>query len=224
ELRSELLHQVVSAQEMERQRIARELHDGIGQMLTALGLGLAAARDSLTSDPERSFQQLDELKSMGTQVIHELQGLVTGLRPSVLDNLGLVPALRGLVQQFDKQIGMAVRLIVQGHAHRLQPEIETVLFRITQEALTNAARHAQADNVVVDLTFNADFIVLQVEDDGQGFDLDVMLRTDHKRHWGLLGIEERVSLVNGSSQIQSQPGAGSTIYVKIPLEGKLVYV
>jgi signal transduction histidine kinase len=223
ELRGELLHQVVSAQEMERQRIARELHDGVGQMLTALGLGLAAARDSLASDPERSFQQLDELKSMGTQVLHELQGLVTGLRPSVLDDLGLVPALRGLVQQFDKQPGLAVRLNVQGHSQRLQPEIETILFRISQEALTNAARHAQAENVEVVLTFEANSIVLQVVDDGRGFDPDSVLRTDHKRHWGLLGIEERVSLVGGTSQIHSHPGEGSTIYVNIPLQGELVH-
>ena len=224
ELRGELLHRVVSAQEMERQRIARELHDGVGQMLTALGLGLAAARDSLARDPERSFQQLDELKNMGTQVLHELQGLVTGLRPSVLDDLGLVPALRGLVQQFDKRASMIVRLKVQGPSRRLQPEIETILFRITQESLTNATRHAQADHIKVNLTFDADSIELQIEDDGCGFDPDTVLRVDHKQHWGLLGIEERVALVGGRSQIHSGPGEGTTIYINIPLQGDLVHV
>ncbi len=223
ELRGELLHQVVSAQEMERQHIARELHDGIGQMLTALGLGLAAARDSLTRDPERSFHQLDELKSMGTQVLHELQGLVSGLRPSVLDDLGLVPALRGLVQQVDGRGGTAVQLKVQGTARRMMPEIETILFRITQEALTNVMRHAQANQVQVKLVFDVGSVALQIQDDGRGFDPDTVLHTEHK-HWGLLGIEERVSLVGGKSQIYSRPGKGSTIYVNIPLQKELAHV
>ncbi|MCB9418523.1 MAG: GAF domain-containing sensor histidine kinase [Ardenticatenaceae bacterium] len=224
ELRGELLHRVVTAQEMERQRIARELHDGVGQMLTALGLGLAAARDSITRDPERSFQQLDELKSMGTQVLHELQDLVTGLRPSVLDDLGLLPALRGLVQQFDNRVETAVHLNVQGHSRRLQPEIETVLFRIAQEALTNAVRHAQAAHVNVALDFNTDFTELRIEDDGCGFDPEAILRTDHKQHWGLLGIEERVTLVGGRSQIHSSPGEGTIIAVNIPLQEELAHV
>lgn len=224
ERRGELLHQVVNAQEMERQRIARELHDGVGQMLTALGLGLAAARDSLVRDPERSFQQLDELKSMGTQLIREVQGLVTGLRPSVLDDLGLVPALRGLVRQFENRAGMTVHLTVQGHSRRLQPEIETTLFRITQEGLTNTARHAQAANVQVSLAFDTGSTTLQIQDDGRGFDPDTILRAGDKPHWGLLGIEERVSLVGGRSQILSQPGEGTTITVTIPSQEELVHV
>lgn len=224
ELRGKLLHQVVNAQENERQRIARELHDGLGQMLTALSLGLAAARDGLRLSPERSAQQLEELKKMGTQVLHELQSLVTGLRPSVLDDLGLVPALRGLLKQVEKQTMLGVHLHVQGPSRRIQPEIETVLFRITQESLTNIARHARADNAHVLLTFNADSILLQVQDDGCGFDPDTILRADHKQHWGLLGIEERVSLVGGQCQIDSQPGAGTTIHVSIPLQEELAHV
>ncbi|MEJ2747037.1 MAG: GAF domain-containing sensor histidine kinase [Anaerolineae bacterium] len=224
ELRGELLHQVVNAQEMERQRIARELHDGLGQMLTALSLGLAAARDSLLISPERSAYQLEELKKMGTQVLHELQSLVTGLRPSVLDDLGLVPALRGLLHQVEKQARLGVHLHVQGPSRRIQPEIETVLFRITQESLTNDARHAQASNVHVLLTFATDSILLQIQDDGCGFDPDAILRSDHKQHWGLLGIEERVSLVGGQCQFDSQPGAGTTIHVNIPLQEELIHV
>ena len=224
ELRGKLLHQIVSAQEMERQHIARELHDGVGQMLTALGLGLAAARDSLMHDPERSYKQLDELKNMGTQVLHELQGLVTGLRPSVLDDLGLVPAIRGLVQQFDARLGTAVQLNVPGSARRIQPALETILFRITQEALTNVARHAQARQVIITLVFEVDSVDLRIQDDGCGFDPDTIIRSDPKQHWGLLGIEERVSLVGGQSQIHSSPGKGTIIFIHIPLQKELAHV
>jgi signal transduction histidine kinase len=191
-------------------------------MLTALSLGLTAARDSLANDPERSARQLTELKKMGTQVLHELQSLVSGLRPSTLDDLGLVPALRSLLSQFE-QTGMTVRLQIQGHTRRIQPEIETVLFRIAQESLTNAARHAQADSVQLMLTFAADSIALQVQDDGIGFDLADVLRVEQRKHWGLVGIEERVSLVGGKSQIYSQPGAGTTILVTIPLQEEPVH-
>jgi signal transduction histidine kinase len=217
ELRGELLHQVVTAQEMERQHIARELHDGIGQMLTALSLGLAAARDSITEDPERSFQQLDALKTMESRVLVELQNLISGLRPSVLDDLGLVPALRGLIQQFDKRGGLNVKLQVIGHQRRVQSEIETILFRIAQESLTNVVRHAQANKATVSLTFGPNNIALQVEDDGCGFDPDTVLKSKDKQHWGLLGIGERVSLVGGHSQIFAKPGAGTTISANIPL-------
>jgi len=138
--------------------------------------------------------------------------------------LGLVPALRGLVHQFDNRTGMTVQLSIQGHSRRLRPEIETTLFRITQEGLTNTARHAQAANVQVSLAFDADSTTLQIQDDGCGFDPDTILSADHKQHWGLLGIEERVLLVGGKSQIDSRPGGGTTITVTIPLQEELVHV
>ena len=216
-LRGELLHQVVSAQELERQHIARELHDGIGQMLTALSLGLAAAQESIAEHPERSYQQLGELKKMETQVLYELQDLVRGLRPSVLDDLGLVPALRGLVQQFDRRKIFSVKLKISGPQRRAQSEIETILFRIVQESLTNVLRHAKAENVLVALDFGANDIALRIEDDGCGFEPEAVLQTKNRQHWGLLGIGERVSLVGGKSKIQSQPGHGTTISVNIPL-------
>ena len=218
ERRGELLHQVVSAQEMERQRIARELHDGAGQMLTALGLGLAAASESVTHDPERGARQLAELKTMSGQVIHELQDLVTGLRPSVLDDLGLVPALRGLVKDFEARTAVSAQLVVQGRQRRIVPEIETELFRITQETLTNVTKHAQADTVRVTITFRPQSIQLAVWDDGRGFHPDETLHPGANRRWGLLGIDERVTLVGGTCKITSQPGSGTMVQVKIPVE------
>ncbi len=223
-LRGELLHQIVSAQENERQRIARELHDGPGQMLTALGLGLAAASDSITHNPERGAQQLVKLKTMNTMVLHELQNLVVGLRPSVLDDLGLAPAMRGLIKEFETQMGVAIQFTVRGQPRRVQPELEIILFRITQEALTNVAKHAQAQVVNVELTLDCQEIQLLIQDDGCGFDPDEILRTGSKTRsgWGLLGIKERVDLVEGHCQILSQPGSGTMIQINIPMRKELV--
>ncbi len=223
ELRGEMLHQVVSAQEQERQRIARELHDGVGQMLTALGLGLAAASDSLTRSPERGASQLAELKAMSGQVLNELQGLIAGLRPSVLDDMGLVPALRGLAQAFETRTKISARLEVNGRSRRIQPEIETELFRIAQEALTNIAKHAQANSVTIQLTFNPQAIHLFIRDDGIGFDLDAIALAESGSRWGLLGMQERAALVHGTCRIHSEPGAGTTIQVDIPILEELIH-
>ncbi|HFQ94121.1 MAG TPA: hypothetical protein ENK32_08945, partial [Anaerolineae bacterium] len=194
ELRGELLRQVVSAQERERQRIARELHDGTGQILTALSLGLAAASASVQRDPELAARQLNELKTLSTQVIKELHNLVMGLRPSVLDDLGLAPALRGQVQKFEERTRVATRFEVNGRIRRVQPEIETTIFRIAQESLTNIVKHADARHVTVQLTYSEDTIQLMVQDDGSGFNLDEALQADSEYRWGLLGMQERVSL------------------------------
>lgn len=218
-LRSELLHQVVSAQEKERQRIARELHDETGQTLTALGLGLAAASERVKSNPSLASQQLAELKKLSAQALEELHELVADLRPSLLDDLGLVPALRKQVQEFASRTEVQADFVVNGRHRRVKPEIETILFRIAQEALTNVAKHAAAETVSVRLAYTDNSVQLTVQDDGRGFDPDKVFNTGPKqrRAWGLLGIQERVALVGGTLEIESQPGAGTTIRVDIPL-------
>lgn len=218
-LRGEMLHRVVSAQEAERQRIARELHDETGQALTALGLGLAAASESVKLDPARAAEQLAELRMLSAQAITELHELVADLRPSVLDDLGLVPALRRQVQDFESRTQVEAEFTVEGGHRRTRPEVETVLFRIAQEALTNVAKHAKATRVIVSLAYGVDEVELEVQDDGQGFESDRILGggSRDRRAWGLLGIQERVALVGGSVQIESKPEAGTTIRVRIPL-------
>jgi signal transduction histidine kinase len=224
ELRGELLHQIVSAQEQERQRIARDLHDGAGQMATALGLGLAAAGESLRTDPELGQRQLAELKEMSGQLVQELQRLIAGLRPSILDDLGLVPALRGVAQEFEDRTRVWTRIKVTGQRRRLRPELETIIFRIAQEAFTNVNKHADASSLSVGLDFAPEEISLRIEDDGCGFDVKEVLRSDVKRHWGLLGIKERVALVGGQCDILSGPGRGTTIQVTVPLSEEPVDV
>ncbi|MBX3059532.1 MAG: GAF domain-containing sensor histidine kinase [Anaerolineae bacterium] len=217
-LRGELLHQVVSVQERERQRIARDLHDGAGQALTALGLGFAAVSETVKSNPTLAAQQLVELKEMSTQALVDLRDLIRDLRPSLLDDLGLVPALQNQVQTFQAHSGVNARFTVHGRARRLPPDIETIVFRIAQEALTNITKHAAAENVAVTLTFAPEMVQLHIQDDGRGFPTDEVFAAAHpRRAWGLLGIQERVALVGGSCHISSTPGQGTAVDVTIPL-------
>lgn len=216
-LRGELLHRVVSAQEAERQRIARELHDGTGQTLTAIGLGLAAAADRLDSDPEAVRQQIVDMKAMNAQVLQEVHNVIADLRPSILDNLGLLPALRGHMHAFEERTGIQTQLLVQGKSARLKPDIETTIFRLVQESLTNVVRHAAAGSVLVQVVFGERDVRLSIDDDGRGFDVAAALAgADGRAAWGLLGIAERASLVGGTAEIQSRPGEGTTVRVAIP--------
>jgi signal transduction histidine kinase len=214
----ELLHQVVSVQEGERQRIARELHDGPGQILTGLGLGLAAASESVPTNPDLASQQLVELKQLSAQALQELHGMIGDLRPSLLDDLGLVAALKAQTREFEERTGVPANFLIEGKRARLVPEIETVIFRIGQEALTNVAKHAKAETVSVLLHFNQNCLKLRVEDDGVGFDPKETLNPDSQRTaWGLLGIQERVALVDGVCFIISRPGEGTAIHVTVPV-------
>ncbi len=220
ELRGELLHQVVTAQEMERQRIARELHDGPAQTLTALGLGLAAAQSRLPNADDKVAQQVADLRELCGTALTELRDVLADLRPSVLDDLGLVPALRGQVQSFETRSGVESSLHISEPVLRLPPEIETVIFRIVQESLSNIQKHASAHAAQVELTFQSDHVHLLISDDGRGFDVQNMLqRKPHRRQaWGLLGLQERVALAGGSCTITSTPGLGTIIDIEIPVQ------
>jgi signal transduction histidine kinase len=217
-LRGEFLHRVVSAQEAERKRIARELHDGTGQTLTALGLGLAAAADRVESAPALARQQLLDMKQLNAGALQELHEVIADLRPSLLDNLGLVPALRGQLSLFETRTGIATQLAVHGKSARLKPEVETTVFRVAQESLTNVTRHARAGRVEVDVTFGPELVELIVRDNGCGFDPEAALATRDagRAAWGLMGIAERASLVGGTSEIRSRPGEGTTVRLTVP--------
>ncbi len=219
EMLGQLLHQVVSAQEHERRRIARELHDGTGQILTGLGLGLAAARESIHADPGLAIAQLAELKQLNSQALQELHNVISDLRPSLLDDLGLVAAFKAQAREFENRTGVETAFEVDGHRRRVLPEIETIAYRIAQEALTNVAKHAKANRVTISLQFQPNCLTLIVTDDGQGFEPLKATQADdgQRRAWGLLGIQERVALVNGTCDIVSQPGAGTTIRATIPI-------
>ncbi len=216
-LRGQLLERAVAAQEEERKRIARELHDETGQTLTALAVGLGGVEETIVQNAELAQYQVSALKIMMMRAIDSLRQFVSDLRPSVLDDMGLVSALRWLAQQFEERTKMQVEVEVVGAKRRLPSQVETVLFRIAQEALNNVGRHAHATHTTVRLEFVDSTLVLSVVDNGCGFAVDQVLGARPvRRAWGLLGIQERVALVGGKFKIDSTPGKGTELIVQIP--------
>jgi signal transduction histidine kinase len=225
---AELLHQVVGAQEAERQRIARELHDATGQSLTAISLGLRGVENYLIQstqgdDPRVLIHQVKELRTFGQNALGELRNLISDLRPPQLDDLGLAAALRWYVQAYAQRRSIAMQFRVEGDDSRLPPEYRTVLYRIAQEALTNIAKHAEATSAEVTLLVEPSQVRLDVSDDGRGFDpqLVAQLETDRQAGWGLVGIRERALLLGGESRIDTAVGAGTHLRVTVPLPEEL---
>jgi len=163
--------------------------------------------------------QLAELKVMSTQALQELRDLIGDLRPSLLDDLGLVPALQSQVKSFAERTGVQAEFVLNGRRQRVQPEIETIVFRIAQEALTNVAKHAEASQVTVQIGFAEKVLNLEVRDNGRGFVPHNAFETTGGSHqaWGLLGMQERVALVGGSCVVHSEPGKGTAVQVSIPI-------
>ncbi len=215
---AELLREIVGAQEAERQRIARELHDATGQSLTAVALGLRSVEKLLVTDPSSvSRQQVQELISFSTDALGELRQIIEDLRPSQLDDLGLVAALQWYAQQFERRYEISTNLSVEGRRIRLPSEFETVLFRVTQEALTNVAKHSRASRADVVLEISPTRAQVTIKDNGRGFDPAETIQRDQPAGWGLVGIQERALLLGGECEIESKPGSGTCIRVSVPL-------
>jgi signal transduction histidine kinase len=224
QLLGELLHQVVGAQEAERRRIARELHDATGQSLTAISLGLRGVEGYLLQmeppgDPRVLIPQVKELRTFGQSALGELRNIISDLRPPQLDDLGLAAALRWYIQAYEQRRRISVRFSAEGEDGVLPGEYRAVLFRIAQEALTNIAKHAQAENVDVTLQISPLEVQLDIRDDGQGFDAGLVRKLENERPagWGLVGIRERAMLLGGLCIIDTAPGAGTHLQVTVPL-------
>jgi len=224
ETQSELLHRTVIAQESERQRIARELHDETGQTLTALGLGLRGLSETIKTKPRRAVQQAHQLESLAISGLEGLERQVSGLRPPQLDDLGLLAALRWSANEASQHYGVPIEVIGNGNRLELPPDVRVVLFRISQEAVTNAVRHAEPGKITVKLDITESEVDLMVEDDGSGFDVESTLdQAAIGRCWGILGMIERAALVGGTCEINSQSGEGTVVQVNVPLEGGGAY-
>ena len=212
-LRRQLLH----AQEEERRRIARELHDQMGQNLTALNVGLKSLLDRQSRSGLGS--RVQRLQELATQTARDLHRVAVELRPAALDDLGLVKAIRALTEAWSTHYGIEVDF----EAREYQPsgvssEIETILYRIIQEALNNVAKHSGATRVALVLRHKADDVHAIIEDDGCGFNARVGCQSRNgSGRLGLLGIEERLSLIGGTLHIESAPGRGATLIVRIPI-------
>jgi signal transduction histidine kinase len=213
-LRGELLHRIVEAQEAERQRIARELHDETGQSLTALGLGLRGVATLLRQDVDRAAHNLRQLEGLTARSLDELQRLIADLRPSHLDDLGLAATLRWYTTELQNRSGIKIDMEFEGDIRPLPGGVKTTLFRVVQEALTNVVKHAKASHVQVHLAYNERVVVAEIVDDGRGFDPQRLNGTS--RSFGLLGMRERASLLGGRLEVHSQPGEGTQVQVVIP--------
>jgi signal transduction histidine kinase len=239
QLRAQYVSGVIAAQEEERKRIARELHDGTGQLLTSLLLGLHALGD--TADPSEMQQRTEDLRKMvghtlqevrslalqpkslykaskfDEHTLQEVRSLALQLRPSALDDLGLPAALEHYVGDCCRHYGLKIELTIHGlEDSRLPPAMETALYRMVQEALTNVARHAQAQTASVILERRGSEMIMIVEDNGRGFDPNAVNRGEHRL--GLYGIRERAELLRGKLTIESEPGQGTSIFVTLPLD------
>jgi len=217
QIRSQLLEKVITVQEEERKRIARELHDETSQALTSLMVGLKVLEEAPNLEVVR--RGATDLRALAAKTLKEVHHLAVELRPSVLDDLGLVAAVQRQVLDFQEKTGLEVDLHVGGmEGRRLPLAVETALYRIIQEALTNVARHSRARNVSVVLERRDSTVVAIVEDDGQGFHVDRVFSTrGEERCLGLYGMHERASLVGGSLTVESSPGVGTTVFVQVPL-------
>lgn len=221
-LLADLLDRLVDTQEVERQRIARELHDATGQSLTAISLGLRGVQRVLENRDPVTAGQLRELESYSTSALGELRRIIADLRPSQLDDLGLVAALRWYAQSFQARWSIACDFQLVGEAVRLPSDTETVIFRIAQEALANVARHADAGRASICLEIRSGEVVVTISDDGHGFDTASVLHGERTLSgWGLLGIQERSRLLHGRCEIESTPGQGTTVRVHIPLQAEV---
>jgi signal transduction histidine kinase len=234
-MRGELFRRVVAAQESERQRIARDLHDETGQALTAIGMGLRGLESRLARDPstrspvpaaraqakqipKRAADTLHELQSLTADSLKELQRLIADLRPSHLDDLGLSAALRWYVGKLQERYPLKIKVDISGYEQPIDEAAKIATFRIIQEALNNVTKHSEAKNVRIDLDFEEQQIRVRVLDDGRGFDLDrvKILQSSSRPSLGLAGMQERAALLGGSVSIQSRPGQGTLIEALIP--------
>ncbi|MBI2832222.1 MAG: GAF domain-containing protein [Chloroflexi bacterium] len=218
-LRGEVLNSVINAQEEERKRIARELHDEYGQTLAGLRMNIDSIENMVPPQQTDVNEKLENAKSLIARALEEMRRLTADLRPSVLDDLGLVAAIRAYAHNRLDPLGIQVKFENYGlNRRRLAPAVETALFRIVQEAIHNTTKYAEAHCVRIHLEVRDDKIIALVEDDGKGFDVATALKSGSKtRPLGLLGIQERATLLGGTVNIESAIGRGTRITVEIPI-------
>ncbi len=231
----DLSFRLINVQEQERRYIARELHDELGQILTATKINIDLARRKLAQQsgfdapqPQESRAQdeearlrrrLDEASDLTDKALTNIRAMTVELRPTLLDDMGILPTLRWYLGRFAERTGIQVQLDVQELPARLQLEIETTIYRVVQEALTNVTRHAHASQVHVRLACAGDEVIASIEDDGRGFDVVAWSeRRSEQQTLGLTGIQERAMLLNGHAVITSQPGQGTRIEMVLPAQ------
>ncbi|HET7871016.1 MAG TPA: sensor histidine kinase, partial [Terriglobales bacterium] len=208
-----LSRRLVQTQELERKALSRELHDEVGQTLTALGIEIGNLEKLRVADRDSFASRLEDAKRLNTEAMRTIRDLAMGLRPSMLDDLGLEPALEWQGREFSRHTGVPAAVQVNGVLDELSDTQRTCIYRVVQEALTNCARHAQAKRVLVSVHAEGSRVVVVIQDDGVGFDVGAKIRTG----LGLVGIQERVQALEGRVRIASKRPQGTTLRVEIPL-------
>jgi two-component system sensor histidine kinase DegS len=214
----DVVERVIKAQEEERRRVARDIHDGPAQMMANAVLQVEIVDKLLDRDPPAAASEMKDLRRIINDSLKDLRRIIFDLRPMILDDLGLAPALRRYTDDFSSRHSLPVKMKVLGVETRIDPIVEVALFRIVQEALHNARKHALASRVVVTLGYGPDAVGVSIEDDGKGFD-----PTGVSRNWGqsdkfgLSGMRERAKLFGGSLDVDTAPGEGTKITVRIPV-------
>lgn len=215
QLRAELFRKIVGAQESERQRIARDLHDETGQSLTAIGMGLRGLSDE--TDSKRRVSTLTQLQSLTSDSIRELQRIISDLRPAHLDDLGLSATLRWYAARIHELTSIHVRVDIEGDEPTLDEAVKITIFRIVQESLTNVVKHSHATNVNVKVHYLEKEVRIHVRDNGLGFDMDAVQSRIGRVSLGLAGMDERAALLGGAVTISSRPNYGTEVEAVIPL-------
>jgi signal transduction histidine kinase len=224
-----LLRRIAEAQEKEQQRIARELHDQVGQTVTGLALGLKGLERKLKAGEvgDVAWQHVQWLQTLANEIGRDIHRAASDLRPAALDDLGLPKALAALASDWSARYDIAVDVHASGFDRRLTSEMETLVYRIVQEAMTNVLKHAAAHNVSIVLERRGDRLRVVIEDDGRGFDAQADDATivnsedeSGRPRLGLSSIRERLALIGGSLRLESQLGAGTALFIQVPLEKK----
>jgi len=208
---------VIRAQEEERRRIGRELHDEAVQLLSAAAVRVGELEERVTESQPPLADGLADVRGIITDALWEVRKIIIALRPSDLDDLGLIPALSAYARNRLQEAGVAVEAHLERPAQRLDSDVETTVFRIAQEAVNNISRHAAAEHAIIRLSQRDGTLELNVEDDGVGFDPDQVTASEKGEGLGLMGMKERAALVGGALELVSKPGRGTSINVRIPL-------
>lgn len=210
----ELTAHLQVVREEERTRIAREIHDELGQQLTALKMDASLISKKINNGDKVITEKLSNMISLIDDTVKTIRRISSDLRPGILDDLGLIPALEWQGEEYEKRTGIKLQFHTNVTDITLEREISTNIFRIFQEALTNIIRHSHATQIETSVLKNENNLVLSIKDNGRGFELD---KLKNKRSWGIVGMKERASLLNGEFVIESEKLKGTTIKLKVPL-------
>ena len=219
--RSILATKIIQAQEDERLRVARDIHDGPAQAMANVVLRAEICERLLDGDRNELARELIQLKNMVKEALVDVRRIIFDLRPMALDDLGLVPTVRRFIEAVKENTDIPIELVVLGQERRLAGAVEVAIFRLIQEAVNNAQKHSQASRILVKLEFADGQVNMQVRDDGIGFDVEeVRQKAKYGNHYGLMSMGERVNLLGGELKVFSTRGQGTTILVSIPIDSE----